>query len=1022
MLARAQVDQMYDFASEALKQAEVVEPLSAEVYDSQTALYMERESSHFDPEQALAYAERAIMMHTIRHGAFHTRVEKPLCIRARAHHALREYAQELSVFNHIKLVQARPRDPGVETQHRVLADADLEVRVALPWRRGRRLWDRLKENGSFSHGSNPGSGGSFKKGLSRSEHTIDESNSFSEESFRSMLLARFPEINSCMIGLTIEDDGLLSNCAAEVRARLIASMVYAMKLSPHAALGDEDGEDVSPGGTAELTSDDDEMVALAADCVSTPAELNIQLIALLCLALARFSLILADADIAVVDILANKARAILQSASLYLPSIRRLSSRDRTQVASLLSFNLDIDMLSRGEAVVGTLAPLRATATNGGEGAAKALLFHCVLHAYGRRSLGHSPQTIASVKRHYNLIIAELRELTHPGMLVSVESKALSKYYATAHSAMNGSEDANAVSRLLLMLGHDDTMESKLAAAHRLVPAAEWRSLRKELDLGLLVRAAEKRIELLGVSDMMRACVDTAGAEPKEIEKTIARGLRALNKIYETARATSGTGMQGGRNMQSSSTSGKQTVDCVNAARLVRIGGASALSMTTFSLWESPKLSKSYVLCEERRHDVSMVWTGYSQGTVERLTELVNAAESSDDAREQDEEPLPLVVITDPGKDNDDELALILCRTMRDMKLIDLRAVVANLAPAFERAKLARGTLDELGMANVPAAAGGNGNAKGDMYGISRNLAHTSHGSVRRDPEEDGHALLLRVYEEAEPHSLTLLLISSLVDAAQFIESHEELFALKTARVAIMGGVAESSLQEGSDYIEPDRSAANHRFDFNATELVYRRCQELGVALVVLTRSAAYATSVPAFIYDELASLGHPVALRLRENQREAIEVLFKRACLPPSDPGRLGLPERCGIEWFSQTFCTGTDLSSVSSGRSVWPYVTSLVMYDALALLAAHPKTLDAFFEVALKEVNDVTHCVVGLNDEHPGIRDTNLLRTFLMDGLRYALSVSQREARTAQNSPADCSIITPEVKLSRITTSPIT
>eukprot|EP00966_Prymnesium_polylepis_P205801 4768972-Prymnesium_polylepis.1 len=50
-----------------------------------------------------------------------------------------------------------------------------------------------------------------------------------------------------------------------------------------------------------------------------------------------------------------------------------------------------------------------------------------------------------------------------------------------------------------------------------------------------------------------------------------------------------------------------------------------------------------------------------------------------------------------------------------------------------------------------------------------------------------------------------------------------------------------STLGRQGTQLEPDRSAANHRFDMAATEVVYRRCQELGVSLVVLTRSAAYA-------------------------------------------------------------------------------------------------------------------------------------------------------------------------------------
>lgn len=76
----------------------------------------------------------------------------------------------------------------------------------------------------------------------------------------------------------------------------------------------------------------------------------------------------------------------------------------------------------------------------------------------------------------------------------------------------------------------------------------------------------------------------------------------------------------------------------------------------------------------------------------------------------------------------------------------------------------------------------------------------------------------------------------------------------------------------------------NFKFDIDSANFVFEHCQKFGVSLVVLTRSAAYAASVPAFIYDELAALGHPVALRLRESQLKAITSLWHRTGLPHDD------------------------------------------------------------------------------------------------------------------------------------------
>ena len=96
---------------------------------------------------------------------------------------------------------------------------------------------------------------------------------------------------------------------------------------------------------------------------------------------------------------------------------------------------------------------------------------------------------------------------------------------------------------------------------------------------------------------------------------------------------------------------------------------------------------------------------------------------------------------------------------MVDLKIVELRAVVANLAPAAARATLARGTLDALGLPEVPVAAGSNMGAESHTDTFTDKIAQMAgQNYLLRAPEEDGQALLRRVYEDAEPASLTLLL------------------------------------------------------------------------------------------------------------------------------------------------------------------------------------------------------------------------------------------------------------------------
>lgn len=229
----------------------------------------------------------------------------------------------------------------------------------------------------------------------------------------------------------------------------------------------------------------------------------------------------------------------------------------------------------------------------------------------------------------------------------------------------------------------------------------------------------------------------------------------------------------------------------------------------------------------------------------------------------------------------------------------------------------------------------------------------------------DAQALLQEVYEQAKPHSLAVLVTTSLRDLAAFMKQRRDLFRLKTLRVVLMGGVDEASVAPrpsqlsnpaahasaaasagsgsaaaasaaaaseeggsasaaapldaaqnsaasaalasasasaasasssssasasasfGGDFLLPDPTASNNQIDLPSAHFVYRECQELGVPLVVLTRVAAYAAPVPAFIFDELATIGHPVALRLRATQERTITDLWRRASLPPDDPKR---------------------------------------------------------------------------------------------------------------------------------------
>jgi len=169
----------------------------------------------------------------------------------------------------------------------------------------------------------------------------------------------------------------------------------------------------------------------------------------------------------------------------------------------------------------------------------------------------------------------------------------------------------------------------------------------------------------------------------------------------------------------------------------------------------------------------------------------------------------------------------------------------------------------------------------------------------------------------------------------------------------------------------------------------------------VLTRFASYAVGFPIFLFDELATIGHPVALRLRNCQIQATTDLWKRCCLPESDEvGRRGLPGRNDRKWFAEQVC-GRRVEELPDGDAkIWPYASTYLMYDPLSVLAAsllaahtaaaYPSSLERYFNVEIKVVNKVEHMVIGLSASKHGIRDVPGVRSFMMKAMRYALKES--------------------------------
>ena len=150
-------------------------------------------------------------------------------------------------------------------------------------------------------------------------------------------------------------------------------------------------------------------------------------------------------------------------------------------------------------------------------------------------------------------------------------------------------------------------------------------------------------------------------------------------------------------------------------------------------------------------------------------------------------------------------MALVLLRYLAARNLVDPRGAVVNLQPSFDRARLARGTLDLLGLWDCAVGIGTDGGPGGRSY---KNTFVETAGSYipsqyceRSFELESGRQLMYRLFSQAAPTSLTLVLISSLKDVALFLRDNEELFCTKVNEVCIMGGV--EPIVDG-EFILPD--------------------------------------------------------------------------------------------------------------------------------------------------------------------------------------------------------------------------
>lgn len=366
-----------------------------------------------------------------------------------------------------------------------------------------------------------------------------------------------------------------------------------------------------------------------------------------------------------------------------------------------------------------------------------------------------------------------------------------------------------------------------------------------------------------------------------------------------------------------------------------------------------------------------------------------------------------LIVITDLGRDPDDEVLFLQIAGLQRLGLVDLKAVVVNQSPLLDRAVLAKSMFNSysaaygqnvswfaqkaldhhiksMGMGNVPIATGTAGDAGHVLrpYEFGASYYNPSFANVI---QPDAQVLLKEQCEALKKHGekATLLLVSAMHDADTFLDQNKALFKDAIEDVVIMGGVEKDNdipFVDEQGCVIPDM-ASNNRFGnhlndnpddhvSDAARRLYRTLQLERIPTTIITREAAYAVRLDLSYYDGLAATGHPVAIRLQSMQQEMIFAVLEDVLTIKDHP-------RLTPEWFAKTFLKDPNLdlkALLAHPDELLANVKGANPYDPLTVLYAVFPNLFAPYQSDAYPVQ-----IIGLSEQDHGIKDLDVVHQLL-------------------------------------------
>ena len=304
-----------------------------------------------------------------------------------------------------------------------------------------------------------------------------------------------------------------------------------------------------------------------------------------------------------------------------------------------------------------------------------------------------------------------------------------------------------------------------------------------------------------------------------------------------------------------------------------------------------------------------------------------------------------IIVFTDPNKDVDDLIAIIMLNNMQKANIIKISGIVTvhgNAETTYKRALYTQAISRLIGN-NLKVCAGipedyddSLSNIKVNKFFDTVGLNEIINKADKSKIMDNSELYLKKIFEKADYKSLDLLILAQMTDCYNFSKIHPTLFCDKVRSITIMGGI-----EEKNNKFIPDNST-NNANDFEASTNLYKFIYNNNIPTKFIDRFATMNVPVTLSFYEDLKISNKIIGDFVYKSKQDSIKGLYEGLLNGES-------LTRQTPEWFYRTFTNikekdyekykakGTNPEALNE---VLNKVVKLNLYDPLTLIA----TIDGF------------------------------------------------------------------------------